>query len=67
MVEFETQIIYNYNFSDLLDGKEKSFPEYRVIFSFIIEKDLVEGETEINTLKQYHQLFPVSISKQSVH
>ncbi len=51
--------LYIITISDLLNGKEKKgFPEYRVIFSFIIEKDLVEGETEI----KYPETFPPTVS-----
>ncbi|MEM3786533.1 MAG: hypothetical protein QXZ59_04045, partial [Nitrososphaeria archaeon] len=50
--------LYVITISDLLKKEEKRFPDYRVIFSFFIEKDLVEGETEI----KYPETFPPTIS-----
>ncbi|MEM2073203.1 MAG: hypothetical protein QXO33_01445 [Nitrososphaeria archaeon] len=51
--------LYVITISDLLKKEEeKRFPEYRIIFSYFIEKDLVEGETEI----KYPETFPPTVS-----
>lgn len=51
--------LYVITISDLLRKKEeKGFPEYKVIFSSIIEKELGEGESEI----KYPETFPPTVS-----
>ncbi|MBC7090845.1 MAG: hypothetical protein H5T50_02905 [Nitrososphaeria archaeon] len=51
--------LYVITISDLLKKKEgKGFPEYEVIFSSIIEKELYDGETEI----KYPETFPPTVS-----
>lgn len=50
--------LYVITISDLLKKGEKRFPDYRVIFSFFIEKDLIEGETEV----KYPETFPPTVS-----
>jgi hypothetical protein len=51
--------LYVITISDLLKRKrEKGFPEYEVIFSSIIQKELYEGEFEI----KYPETFPPTVS-----